>query len=239
VTTGTTYENIENLSDEFKRLVLAKYEGTSLGQQEIYAALLEEAEGALWTRDLLTQTRVGMCPDGMTRTVVAVDPAITKGAESAETGIIVASRNAAGEGYVVADYSGRYSPAQWAKRVADAYDRHNADRVVVEVNQGGDMVRHVLTTERPTLPVKEVHAADGKRTRAEPVAALYEQGTVHHVGVFPTLEDQLCTWVPDTGEPSPDRLDALVWGLTELLHTRVVPTATPGGVGQHNQWRVA
>lgn len=238
VTTGTTYENADNLSEEFKRVVLAKYEGTSLGQQELYAALLEEAEGALWTRAMLTDGRVTEVP-AVTRTVVAVDPAITKGAESAETGIVVVSRSAAGEGYVLADYSGRYSPAQWARKVAQAFDTHKADRVVVEANQGGDMIRHVLNTERHNLPIKEVHAADGKRTRAEPVAALYEQGKVHHVGVFAALEDQLCTWVPDSGDPSPDRLDALVWGCTELLHTAHVPRVTPGGVGQANQWRVA
>lgn len=239
VTTGSTYENIQNLSDEFRRLILAKYEGTTLGQQELYAVLLEEAEGALWTRQMLTDTRAKAVPDELVRTVVGVDPAISKHAESAETGIIVASRGRNGDGYVRADVSGRCSPHQWAQRVVQAYDDFAADRVVIEDNQGGDMVEHVLRTVRPTLAIKRVHATDGKRTRAEPVAALYEQGRVHHVGVFPDLEDQMCTWVPDSGEPSPDRMDAAVWALTELLHTQRVPTVDPGGVEQRNYWRVA
>ena len=171
----------------------------------------------------------------MRRIVVAVDPAVTSGDDADETGIIVVAEgphievadsdavcHIAGckkHGYVLADESGRYTPDGWAKIVSDTYHRWGADRIVAEGNQGGEMVETVIRTVFPTAPFKRVHARQGKRTRAEPVAALYEQGRVHHVGAFPQLEDQLTTWTPDSGE-SPDRLDALVWGLIELGLTK-------------------
>ena len=152
--------------------------------------------------------------DSLQRVVVAVDPAVTSGENSDETGIVVAGRTGP-RGFVLADVTCRLSPDGWARRAVEAYREHKADRIVAEANQGGDMVRTVLRTVDPTVPVKLVHATRGKRVRAEPVAALYEQGRVFHAQVFPELEDQLVTWTPDS-PTSPDRLDALVWALTDL-----------------------
>jgi phage terminase large subunit-like protein len=239
VTGGTTYENLVNLDEQFQRLVVAKYEGTTLGQQELYALLLEEAEGALWTRELLNRTRVREMPCEAKRTVIAVDPAISKKQESNETGIIAVSRGTDDHGYTRADRSGRFSPEGWARRVVQAYEDFNADRVVAEANQGGDMVEHTLRTVAPNIPVRLVHASDGKRTRAEPVVSLFEQGRAHHVGLFEELEDQLCTWEPLGDMPSPDRLDAEVWGYTELFPVKPVVHASPGGVSQKNPWAIA
>jgi predicted phage terminase large subunit-like protein len=187
-----------------------------LFRQEYLAEILDDVPGALWTRALLDVGRVTDedVPD-LVRVVVAVDPAVTATEESDETGIVVAGIAASGQGYVLSDYSGRYSPDTWARRVAYAYHTHEADRVVAEVNNGGDLVATTLRTIDGKLAYRAVRASKGKYTRAEPVAALYEQGKVHHVGTLPDLEDQLCTWVP--GEASPDRLDAMVWALTELM----------------------
>jgi phage terminase large subunit-like protein len=143
-----------------------------------------------------------------------VDPAITDTGD--ETGIIVASRDSKQHGYVQADYSLRATPDKWAREVVRAYDEWDADAIVVETNQGGLMVSQVLRTVRPNLPIKEVHASKGKRVRAEPISALYEQGRIHHLGTFDELENQLTTWTPDDGV-SPDRLDAMVWAFTELI----------------------
>lgn len=150
------------------------------------------------------------------RIVVAVDPAVTSGEGSDDTGIIVAALARDGEGYVLDDLTCHLSPDGWARKVAYAYEKWTADRVVAEANNGGELLSTVLKTVNPGLPVKLVHASRGKQTRAEPIAALYEQGRIHHVGGFPALEDQLCTWVPGEAD-SPDRLDALVWALTELM----------------------
>ena len=144
-----------------------------------------------------------------------MDPAVTSGDRSDETGIIVAGRTSDGHVYVVADYSGRYTPERWAQRAADAYEEHVADAVIVETNQGGDLVVNVLRSNRPALRVKRVHASRGKRIRAEPISALWEQGRGHIVGSLPDLEDQLVTWSP-LSPSSPDRLDAMVWALTDL-----------------------
>lgn len=218
VTRGSTYENRANLAPEFVAQVVAQYEGTTLGRQEVYGEVIDDVEGALWHRDLLDRTRVA--PDAvppLSRVVVAVDPAVTAGAQSDETGIVVAGVDRSqrlANVYVLADLSGRWSPQGWAERVVAAYREHEADRVVVEVNQGGDLVEAVLRGVDESLPLTKVHASRGKRVRAEPVAALYEQGRVHHVGLFAELEDQLCTWTGD--EESPDRLDALVYAVTAL-----------------------
>lgn len=152
----------------------------------------------------------------LTRIVVAVDPAVTSGEDSDDTGIIVAARGRDGDGYVLDDLTCHLSPDGWARKTKYAYDRWQADRVIAEANNGGELVKTVLNTVDPSMPVTLVHAARGKQTRAEPVAALYEQGRIHHVGIFAELEDQLCEWVPGQSE-SPDRLDALVWAITELI----------------------
>ena len=222
ITRGSTFDNAANLSPAALRELETRYEGTRLGAQELYGELLLDVEGALWQLANITQYRVPEVPDGrIVRIVVAVDPSVTSTEDSAETGIIVALLHENGHGYVLADRSMRASPDQWARRVVATYEEFSADAVVVESNQGGDLNKSVLHTVDPNLPIRMVHAGQGKRLRAEPIAALYEQGKVHHVGQLPTLEDQLCSWVP--GDVSPDRLDALVWALTALMLNRVPP----------------
>jgi predicted phage terminase large subunit-like protein len=162
-------------------------------------------------------------PADLARIVVSIDPAISSHEGSDETGIIVAGRDERGHGWVLEDLSGKYQPHEWARTAIGAYGRHSADRIVAEVNQGGDMVENTIRTIDPNVPFTAVHASRGKFTRAEPVAALYEQGKVHHVGNFPQLEDQMTSFVPDIDRGkmgSPDRLDALVWALTELCVER-------------------
>lgn len=187
---------------------------TALGyRQEILAEDIDEIPGALWTRAIIENNRVREAPE-LVRVVVGIDPKASVEADS-ETGIIVAGVDAKGDGYILADRSIDASPEQWARRAVQAYHEFEADRLVPEVNQGGDMVISVLRMVDNTIPIKPVHASRGKATRAEPVAALYEQGRVHHVGSFAAVEDQMCSW--QTGDKSPDRLDALVWALTELM----------------------
>lgn len=214
VTRASTYANLENLAPAFIARLLRKYEGTRLGRQELHAEILEDAEGALWRRAWLDRDRVTDMPD-LVRIVVAVDPAASEAEDSADTGIIVAGLGSNDHGYVLDDRSVHASPATWARAAVAAYHTHRADRIVGEVNNGGDMVEHTVRTVEATVPFTKVWASRGKQIRAEPVAALYEQGRVHHVGNFAQLEDELCTWEP--GEKSPDRLDALVWALTELM----------------------
>jgi len=214
LTTGTTYDNMANLSPIMRRR-LGKYEGTRLGRQELYAELLDEAEGALWKRSQIDDQRV-TAPPNMIRIVVAVDPAVTSGDNSDETGIVVAGRGKDQRGYILEDLSGRYTPLEWGKKVCNAYERWQADRVIGEANNGGDLVESNIRTVDTGVPYSKVWAARGKQTRAEPIASLYEQGRVSHVGAFTTLEDEMCTWEPNEGMPSPSRMDAAVWALTEL-----------------------
>ncbi len=215
VTRGTTYDNIENLAPNFVAQVVERYRGTTLGRQELLAEVLDDNPAALWHRDALEACRVGVAPT-LVRVVVAVDPEAANNEESAEAGIVVAGRGVDGHAYVLADDSLRGSPHQWGTVAVRAYVRHRADRLLAEVNNGGDMVEFVIRTINPMVAYKKLHASRGKQARAEPVAALYEQGLVHHVGTFPELEDQLCSWVPGEGK-SPDRLDALVWAITDLM----------------------
>jgi len=224
LTRGSTYENRANLAPAFMEQIIARYEGTRLSRQEIMGEMLDDVPGALWQRAMFDERRAA--PD-LIRVVVGVDPAASSGEESDETGIIVAGKGADGMYYVLEDRSCRLSPDGWANRVIAAYDTHRADRVVAEVNNGGEMITQVLRTVRATLPITTVHASRGKATRAEPIAALYEQGKVWHTRPFDELEDQLCNWTPDSGE-SPDRLDALVWTLTDLLQAGAVPRAFIG-----------
>ena len=224
VTRGSTYENRANLAPAFLDQIIRKYEGTRLGRQELEAELLDDVPGALWTRGIIEAARAQAAPT-LARVVVAIDPAATSTAEADETGIIVAGKDEQGQGWVLADMSGRYPPTEWAKTAIAAYRAHRADRVVAEVNHGGEMVEATLRAIDSNVPFSAVRASRGKVTRAEPVAALYEQGRVHHVGSFPQLEDQMCDFVPtgydDVGlrspRHSPDRVDALVWSLTNLL----------------------
>lgn len=231
-TTGSTYENLPNLSSVY-RSIIAKYEGTSLGRQELNAEILEDTPGALWSRASLEAHRVDFpplqyLPNGKEEfdfvyVVVAIDPAATSGEDADETGIIVAAKAGNGHRYVLEDLSGCFKPHEWASISLDAYHRWKADRIVAEVNNGGEMVEATIKAEaksrtreeEKTFAYKAVHASRGKYARAEPIATAYERGQVHHVGLHEKLEDQLCTWIP--GLPmSPDRLDACVWALTEL-----------------------
>jgi len=218
VTRGSTYANRENLDPAFFSDIITAYEGTRLGRQELLGEYLDDTPGALWTRGMFDARRPA--PD-LRRVVVAVDPAVTATEESDETGIIVAGVGTDGRGYVMADRSCRLSPDGWAKRAWAAFDEFGADRIIYESNQGGDLVAHTLRTIRNNGSIHGVHASRGKRTRAEPVAALYEQGRVTHCQPFDELEDQLCGWTPESGD-SPDRLDAMVWALTSLLVQQVV-----------------
>jgi len=215
VTRGTTYDNRANLADAFFREIIRNYEGTRLGRQELNAEILKDNPRALWQRDRIDKLRCTESP-GLRRVVVAIDPAVSSNEHSDETGIVVVGLGEDGHGYVLDDASGTYTPAQWAARAVSAFDRNRADRVVAEVNNGGDLVEANLRTARSTIPYTSVRASRGKQTRAEPISALYEQGRVHHVGCLHILEDQMCSWDPTSDTYSPDRVDALVWGLTAL-----------------------
>ncbi len=220
VTRGSSYENRANLAPAFFESIIRKYEGTRLGRQELEAELLEDIPGALWTRGLIEATRIKPGEvrwDRVVRIVVAIDPAVTSGEESDETGIVVVALAASGHVLVLDDLTCRETPLGWAKVAVAAYRSRRADRIVGEVNNGGDLVEGNVRAVAPDVPFRAVRASRGKYIRAEPVAALYEQGRVHHVGMFERLEDQMCGWSPQTQEKSPDRMDALVWGITELL----------------------
>ena len=238
LTKGSTFDNRPNLAASFLQEVLTRYEGTRLGQQELYAEVLDDVEGALWNREMLEEHRVTKHP-GLSRVVVAVDPAAGGKADNAETGIVTVGISEEGHGYVLADSSLRGSPNDWGRAAIAAYHNAQADLIVAEANQGGDMVLHTLRTVDRDVPVKMVHASRGKRTRAEPVVALYEQGRGHHHGFHADLEDQLCSWVPDVSN-SPDRLDALVWGFTELMISgpKEAPTVAPFSMTAPSQWRL-
>jgi len=220
VTRGSTYENRANLAPGFFDQVIRKYEGTRLGRQELNAELLEDTPGALWSHGIIDAARQAAAPN-LARIVVAIDPAASSGEDADETGIIVAGKDAAGHGYVLADGSGHYMPTDWAKLAIALYRQHKADRIVAEVNNGGDMVEATIRMVDPNVPYTAVRATRGKVVRAEPVAALYEQGRVHHVGAFAALEDQMCGFTTDFDRVkagfSPDRVDALCWSMTDLL----------------------
>lgn len=214
VTRGSTYDNLKNLAPSFREQVLATYEGTRIGRQELMGELLDDVEGALWTLGLLDETRVDAVPD-LQRIIVAVDPSGGTGPNADEQGIVVAGRGVDGHLYILADRSCQLSPHGWAARAVAAYHEYSADRIVAERNYGGDMVESTIRQVDKQVPVKVITASRGKVQRAEPVAALYEQQLVHHVGPLPKLEDQMTTWTPQSGQ-SPDRMDALVWAVTEL-----------------------
>jgi phage terminase large subunit-like protein len=221
VTRGATRDNGLNLAPGFVEDLEARYGGTRLGRQELDAEIVEDVEGAIFHRDWIEAARVRAAPP-LKRVVVAVDPPAS--AKGAECGIVVAGLGHDAQFYVIADRSmGGLTPGGWSRRVADAYETHKADCVIAEANQGGDMVRRVLTAEMSDMALRLVHASRGKSVRAEPVALHYEAGRVHHAGVFPELEDQMCSYDGD-GE-SPDRMDALVWAITELANKAPEPRA--------------
>lgn len=215
VTRGKTRDNIANLPDVFINEVIAPYQGTRLGRQELDAELLLDVQGALWTHSVIDDHR-RVAPEQLRTIVVAIDPAVTSNKDSDETGIIIAGVDDAGHYYVLDDLSGKYPPDEWSSIAIEAYHKYKADRIVAETNNGGDLVTHTLRVVDPYVKVVSVHASRGKRTRAEPIAMMYEKGLVHHTDHFLQLTEQLTSWSASTGEPSPDRLDALVWALTSL-----------------------
>lgn len=242
VTTGHTLDNARNLAPAALAELKRKYEGTRLGAQELAGNLLEELEGALWSRDMIDADRIGGFStrvaaetwfkeellQHMRRVVVGVDPAITSHEDSDETGIIIAGVSyttcpfctldvKGGHAFVIADRTVRARPRAWAWKVRGGFNEFKADRVVAESNQGGEMVEETIIAVDAGIPVKLVHAKRGKMLRAQPISAVYEQHKVHHVGTFGDLEDQMCTWEPDSGDDSPDRMDALVYALAELM----------------------
>lgn len=218
VTRGTSYENRPNLSEKFYTQIIVKYENTRLGRQELQAELLEDNPGALWTQKMFEDTRVSVAPDNLIRIVVGVDPAVTSNEESDEWGIVVMAKDDQWPPhfYVLDDCSDVYTPDQACDKVIWAYHKWNADRVVAEVNNGGDLIEALLRQKDLGFAYTSVHATKGKYVRAEPIAALYEQKRAHHVGLFAKLEDQACDYVPGITTKSPDRLDSLVWCGTEL-----------------------
>lgn len=259
----STYANLDNLDPNFRRTVIARYEGTRLGRQELHGEVLADVEGALWNFDMIVPYRIGSrLPDGtpeplerlipqMDRIVIGLDPAGTSKKRSDETGIVVVGRSG-GEFYVLADHSGKYTPSGWARKAADLYEHWQANAIVAENNYGGEMVKSTLQNERVTAYVKEVNSRRGKLIRAEPVVSLYEQGLVHHAATLESvaegLEEQMTEWIPGKGD-SPDRVDALVHALTDLASDRgesEIATATGiivppshGGLGRRRQGALA
>lgn len=239
LTEGTMYDNLRNLAPEFVTAVTDRYAGTRLGDQELLGILLDTVEGALWVPDTISDNRVADVPP-LERIVVGVDPP----AEDAECGIVVVAAGAErhgpqqreGHAYVLEDASMAGTPEEWGAQVVAAFHKWGANQVVAEVNMGGDMVRAVIHAVDSTVPVRKVRAAVGKQPRAEGPAALYSRKRVHHVGTFGMLESQLVTWVP--GESSPDRLDALVWGLTDLFPDMTRRPAQASSAARLNERRV-
>ena len=215
VTRGSTYENADNLAASTLITLQTKYADTRLGRQELFGEILDDNPGALWTRSMLETARVKDAPY-LTRVVVGIDPAVTSGEDSDSTGIVVAGMSPDGHYYILADYTLKASPQMWAEKAVYAFELHKADRIIAETNNGGDLVVYLLQQVKNTIPVKKVTASRGKAVRAEPIAALSEQGKLHMVGYFPELEDELCEYEPGVSSKSPDRMDAMVWAVTEL-----------------------
>lgn len=236
VSRGSTYENAANLAGPFLEAIRARYEGTRLGKQELHAEVLTDVQGALWTPEMIEGAKITGPVPAMKRIVVAIDPSGTGGQEDSgdAVGIVVAGLGVDDFGYVLADRTIKASPALWGARAVAAYREFKADRIVAERNFGGAMVQHVIRTIDAGVPYREVTASRGKIQRAEPIAALYEQGRVRHVGNLTDLEDQLAAMTGDgyMGEGSPDRADALVWALTELM---TKPAVMPAVIGTYSR----
>lgn len=209
VTRGSTYDNRANLAETFFQNIVSRYEGTRLGRQEIDAELLEDVPGALWERSVIDAHRVHELPE-LLSVIVAVDPAATSTDTSDEMGVIGAGLSAGRHGYVLEDRTRRGTPVQCAREAIAMYHRIKANAIVIEANNGGEWLKAVFAGIDPSVNVRLVWASEGKRTRAEPVSMLYEQGKMHHVGTLAALEDEQCSWLPLEGK-SPNRIDALVW----------------------------
>lgn len=211
MTRGSTYDNAINLAGTFMDEVVGRYAGTRQGLQEIEGQLLEDREGAIWNIEMIADARVSKVPD-LVRIVVGVDPS---GGGKDSTGIVVVGRGVDDEYYVLEDATTRGTPQEWGSKAVQAYKKHKADRIIGEKNYGGQMVEYTIRAVNPDVSFKSVTASRGKAIRAEPIAAMYEQGKVHHVGHLRELEEEMTDWAPGDAE-SPDRMDALVWALTEL-----------------------
>lgn len=212
---GSTFENKDNLAPSTLSMLKDTYESTRIGRQELYAEILEDVEGALFSYDLIDETRVDACPD-LERIVLAIDPAVTANENSDETGIVIAGRDAQNHFYILNDSSMIASPDAWINKAINLYDQYECDRIVAEVNNGGDLIEKLLRTKSENLSYQSVRATRGKVIRAEPIAALYEQKKIHHVGVFKQLEEQMCSFTGNSGKLHDDRVDALVWAITAL-----------------------
>jgi phage terminase large subunit-like protein len=237
ITRARTADNRAHLDPHTLAYLHERYGGTRLGRQELDGELIGDIEGALWTRQLLEECRVkrGSEPERMQRIVVAIDPPGASGKSSAECGIVVAGIARDRQCYVLADLSCRATPEQWARRAVEAFGGYKADRIIAEQNFGGAMVESTIRSVDAHVPLKMVVASRGKQLRAEPISSLYEQHRVHHVGEFPALEDQMTGWDPAASGPSPDRLDALVWAVTELMSSRPPMKINPAALERSRQ----
>jgi phage terminase large subunit-like protein len=221
---GNTFDNSANLSAEALQELKRKYDGTRIGRQELYAELLEDVEGALWSHGTIDKARVSSCPVELRRIVVAVDPSGSAKRTADEAGIVVAGIGHCSclgrsdtHAFVLEDLTDRYSPRDMGEKAIGAYRKYKCDRLVAEDNFGGKIIEDLVRLIDPKVAYRAVHATRGKLVRAEPVAALYEQGRVHHVGMFRELEDEMCGYAPLVSTESPGRLDAMVWALTDLM----------------------
>ena len=225
VTTGSTYDNKANVSKHFYKTIIQRYEGTRLGRQEIHAEILDDNPDSVFRRIDIDNNRLQKVPSdvALIRCHVGVDPAVTSGENSDDTGIVTVAqdRQSPSHYYVLADDTCHKSPTGWASRAVYSYKVNTADKIVGEVNNGGDLVETIIRSVDPSVNFKSVRASRGKVTRAEPVGALYEQGRVHHIGSFPKLEDEMCNWSPDLPD-SPDRMDALVWAISSMVASTTI-----------------
>ena len=221
ITKGSTFENQDNLAESALAMMQERYQGTALGRQELYAEIVDEVEGALWNVAMIEDERMPEDTEiELSQIIVSVDPAVTSHQDSDETGILVVGKDFQNHFYVLEDLSGRHSADKWCRIAIRAFYEWEADRIVAEVNNGGDLVERLLRTIDTNIPYRAVRATRGKLTRAEPISALYEQKRVHHLGFYEELEAQMCSYTGLSSESSPDRLDALVWGLFELSKSR-------------------
>ena len=214
ITSGDTFENKDNLAPSALQAFKERYEGTRLGRQELYAEILDDFEGALWSFSMIEKQRTRTLPE-MKRVVKGIDPAVTNNIHSDETGIIVAGKGVVDKYYIIDAVDGKMTADNWARVSINAYHKYQANMLIAEVNNGGDLVERVIRGIDNTVKYKSVSATRGKLVRAEPISALYEQGKVSHCGSFKVLEDQMCSYTGDRHK-SPDRLDAMVWAMTEL-----------------------
>jgi predicted phage terminase large subunit-like protein len=217
--TGSTFENIDNLAESSIEMLRERYEGTRIGRQELYAEILEDVEGALFNYKNIEENRLIEYPNDLQRIVVAIDPAVTSNQNSDETGMIVAGRDVNNHYYILHDASQISSPDEWVKKAISLYKQYECDRIVAEVNNGGDLIERLLRTQNQSIPYTSVRASRGKIVRAEPISALYEQNRVHHVGVFKDLEEQMCQFTGNGVQYHDDRVDALVWAITSLQNS--------------------